>query len=130
MGRLRAERVENVKSMLPAFKHEGENGGDLLVLAWGSNAGKVREAVMKLHNEGCSVAYATVDLINPLPSGLTGRMAQYKRVLVCESNSGQLASLLRTATQHADICSVASMEAKPFEVAALKEALLDNLNLN
>ena len=128
MGRLRAERVENVKSMLPAFKHEGENGGDLLVLAWGSNAGKVREAVMKLHNEGCSVAYATVDLINPLPSGLTGRMAQYKRVLVCESNSGQLASLLRSTTSHEDIRSLASMEAQPFNVGDLVAKI--NLNLN
>ena len=128
MGRLRAERVENVKNMLPALNHEGENGGDLLVLAWGSNAGKVREAVMKLHSEGCSVAYATVDAINPLPSGLTGRMAQYKRVLVCESNSGQLASLLRATTHHEGICSLASMEAQPFNVGELVAKI--NLNLN
>ena len=128
MGQLREERVAKVAEMLPEFVHEGENGGDLLVLAWGSNAGKVREAVEQLHDKGYSVAYATIDSINPLPRGLKGRMAQYKRVLVCESNSGQLASLLRAATTHKDICSIASMEAQPFNVAELMEKI--NLNLN
>ena len=128
MGKLRAERVERVAEMMPCFEHEGTNGGDLLVLAWGSNAGKVQEAVMQLHAEGCSVAYGNVDLINPLPSGLSGRMAQYKRVLVCESNSGQLAALLRAATRHEGICSYASMEAQPFNVAELKSIINQNLN--
>jgi 2-oxoglutarate ferredoxin oxidoreductase subunit alpha len=128
MGKLRAERVEGVRNMVPSFSHEGENGGNLLVLAWGSNAGKVREAVMMLYNSGCSVAYATVDMINPLPLGLAGRMAQYKRVLVCESNSGQLASLLRAATDHKDIRSLASMEAQPFNVAKLVAEIHLNLN--
>ena len=100
----------------------------MLVLAWGSNAGKVREAVMKLHDEGRSVAYATVDAINPLPQGLCEKMMCYKRVLVCESNSGQLASLLRSTTSHKDICSLASMEAQPFNVAELVAQI--NLNLD
>lgn len=128
MGQLRAERVEKAADLLPVFKHEGANGGDLLVLAWGSNSGKVREAVAQLHANGCSIAYATIDSINPLPCGLKGRMAQFKRVLVCESNSGQLASLLRVATTHNDICSYASMEAQPFNVAELVAKI--NLNLN
>jgi 2-oxoglutarate ferredoxin oxidoreductase subunit alpha len=130
MGKLRAERVELVADMVEPIEHVGADEGDMLVLAWGSNVGKVSEAVAQLRDNGCAVAYATLDMINPLPRGLKEMMSHYKRVLVCESNSGQLASLLRAATQHADICSVASMEAKPFEVAALKEALLDNLNLN
>ena len=130
MGKLRAERVELVADMVEPIEHVGADEGDMLVLAWGSNVGKVSEAVSQLRDNGCAVAYATLDMINPLPRGLKEKMSHYKRVLVCESNSGQLASLLRAATQHADICSVASMEAKPFEVAALKEALLDNLNLN
>ena len=128
MGALRAERVERVAEMMPCFEHEGANGGKLLVLAWGSNAGKVQEAVMQLHAEGCSIAYGTVDLINPLPQGLSGRMAQYERVLVCESNSGQLASLLRATTRHEGICSYASMEAQPFNVAELKSIINQKLN--
>jgi 2-oxoglutarate ferredoxin oxidoreductase subunit alpha len=128
MGRLRAERVERAAEILPPMHYEGADGGDLLVLAWGSNAGKVREAVAQLHNEGCSIAYATVDAINPLPRGLSEKLAQYKRVLVCESNSGQFASLLRSATSHDDIRSLASMEAQPFNVAELVANI--NLNLN
>ena len=130
MGKLRAERVERVADMIAPIEHEGAQEGDLLVLAWGSNVGKVCEAVAQLQSEGNAVAYATLDMINPLPRGLKEKMSHYKRVLVCESNSGQLASLLRAATDHTNICSVASMEAKPFEVEALKGALLSNLNLN
>ena len=128
MGALRAERVERVAEILPQMLYEGVEEGEMLVLAWGSNAGKVREAVMKLHDEGRSVAYATVDAINPLPQGLCEKMMCYKRVLVCESNSGQLASLLRSTTSHKDICSLASMEAQPFNVAELVAQI--NLNLD
>ena len=128
MGKLRAERVERVAEILPQMLYEGVLCGDMLVLAWGSNAGKVREAVAQLHKEGCSVAYATVDAINPLPQGLCEKMMQYKRVLVCESNSGQLAALLRSMVKHEGIRSLASMEAQPFNVAELVAQI--NLNLD
>ena len=130
MGALRAERVERTAALVSELKIEGASEGDMLVLAWGSNAGKVCEAAAQLHSEGKAIAYATVDMINPLQAGLQEKMAHYHRVLVFESNSGQLASHLRSTTTHKDICSVASMEAKPFEVEALREAILTNLNLN
>lgn len=128
MGRLRAERVKRAAEMVLPLVSEGAVGGDMLVLAWGSNAGKVREAVMQLYNEKQEVAYATIDLINPLQSGLLDELAMYDHILVCESNSGQFASHLRSLTSHKDIRSVASMEAKPFEVEELKKLILANIN--
>ncbi len=127
MGALRAERVERVAEMVMPVISEGAQGGDMLVLAWGSNAGKVREAVAQLRNEKQEIAYATIDLIKPLQSGLVDRITMYDRILVCESNSGQLASYLRSTTNHPDIRSVASMEAKPFEVEALKEVIYSHI---
>ena len=128
MGKLRAERVERAVELVEPVAVEGASEGDMLVLGWGSNAGKVAEATANLRAEGKSVAYATVTLVNPLQKGLVEAMANYKRVLVCESNSGQLASLLRAATNHENICSYASMEAQPFNVAELVSTI--NLNLN
>ena len=130
MGALRAKRVERVADMVLPVISEGAIGGDMLVLAWGSNAGKVREAVMQLYNEKQEVAYATVDLINPLQRGLLDELAMYDCILVCESNSGQLASHLRSMTSHKDIRSLADMGARPFEVEALKAEILKNLNEN
>ena len=130
MGALRAKRVERVADMVLPVISEGAIGGDMLVLAWGSNAGKVREAVMQLYNEKQEVAYATIDLINPLQRGLLDELAMYDRILVCESNSGQLASHLRSMTSHKDIRSLADMGARPFEVEALKAEILKNLNEN
>ena len=130
MGALRAERVERVAEMVPSIEVEGALEGDLLVVSWGSNVGKVREAVAQLHAEGVEIAYATVDLINPLQNGLIEELDMYDHILVCESNSGQLASYLRSVVSHADIRSVADMGAQPFAVDALKTEILSNLNLN
>jgi 2-oxoglutarate ferredoxin oxidoreductase subunit alpha len=123
MGSLRAQRVERASELAPTLLHEGADECNLLVLAWGSNAGKVREAVTDLHNEGLPIAYATIDMINPLQPGLQQLMARYTRVLVCESNSGQLASHLRSITEHKFVISLASMEAKPFSIDELKAVI-------
>ena len=128
MGTLRAERVDRVVELAPKVSHEGLDDGNLLVLAWGSNAGKVREAVAHLRSEGASIAYATIDMINPLQPGLQQLMAKYDKVLVCESNSGQLASHLRSTTSHPNICSLASMEAKPFVIDELKAEICNIIN--
>lgn len=129
MGKLRAERVERVAEMVADVEVVGASEGDLLVLSWGSNVGKVSEAVAALHAEGAKVAHATVELVNPLQRGVAEAMARFKRVLVCESNSGQLASYLRSVTRHEDICAVADMGAQPFVVDALKAEISSNLNL-
>ena len=128
MGALRAERVARVAEMVPSIEIEGADEGDLLVLSWGSNVGKVSEAVAQLRNEGVKVAHAAVELINPLQRGVVEAMSHYKRVVVCESNSGQLASYLRSILRHGDICSVADMGAQPFTVDALKMEISANLN--
>lgn len=128
MGALRAERVARVAEMVPSVEVEGVAEGDLLVLSWGSNVGKVSEAVAQLCVEGAEIAHATVELINPLQQGVAEAMARYKRILVCESNSGQLASYLRSIVNHADIRSLADMGAQPFAVNTLKKEILANLN--
>lgn len=129
MGALRAERVARVAEMAPSVEVEGATDGDMLVLSWGSNVGKVTEAVTRLRNEGASIAHATVTLINPLQRGLADAIARHKRVLVCESNSGQLASYLRSIVNHADIRSLADMGAQPFAIEKLRENILANLNI-
>ena len=130
MGALRAERVAKVAEMVLPVISEGSIGGDMLVLAWGSNVGKVREAVMQLYSEKQEIAFATIDLINPLQNGLLEELAMYDHILVCESNSGQLASHLRSMTNHPDIRSVADMGARPFDVEALKEVIYSHINQN
>lgn len=128
MGLLRAERVSSVAEMISELHIEGDECGDMLVLSWGSNVGKVAEAVAQLKDDGAKVAYATIGLINPLQRGVVEALSRYKRVLVCESNSGQLALHLRSISNYKEVRSVADMGAQPFVVDALKEAILSNLN--
>lgn len=128
MGALRAERVARVAELVPSVEIEGVSEGNLLVLSWGSNVGKVSEAVARLRSEGANVAHAAVELINPLQAGVAEAMSHFKRVVVCETNSGQLASHLRSITDHKDIRSVADMGAQPFAVDALTKVISANLN--
>jgi 2-oxoglutarate ferredoxin oxidoreductase subunit alpha len=114
--------------MVQEVKVEGESEGDLLVLSWGSNVGKVAEAVARLRSEGAKVSHIAVELINPLQRGLLEAMALFERVVVCESNSGQLVSYLRSLAGDNDICSVADMGAQPFSVGALMSELKEMLN--
>ena len=127
MGALRAERVARVAELVPNVEIEGLGEGDLLVLSWGSNVGKVLEAVARLREEGAAVAHAAVELVNPLQRGVAEAMSHFKRVVVCETNSGQLASHLRSITDHEDIRSVVDMGAQPFAVDALAEIISANL---
>jgi 2-oxoglutarate/2-oxoacid ferredoxin oxidoreductase subunit alpha len=70
------------------------------VLAWGSTAGIVREAVEDMAAEGCPVAALVPAVINPLPSDrIVQFAARMEAILVPEVNrSGQFAAWVKAHT--------------------------------
>lgn len=95
MTRLRAEKVERVANDIPEQDVEGDAGGDVLVLAWGSTYGAAAGAVRRARSKGLSVGHAHVRHLSPLPRNLEDVLRRFRRVLVPEINTGQLASVLR-----------------------------------
>lgn len=94
MTRLRAEKVERIP--VPDISIEwGEKSGTLLILGWGSTFGSIREAVINLVEEGCSVSQAHLRYLYPLPSNLGDLLSRFTHVLIPELNSGQLYGYLR-----------------------------------
>ena len=95
MTRLRAEKVARVASTLPPQEIEGDPDGDLLVVAWGSTYGAVAAAVQTARRSGLRVGHVHLRYLNPLPSDLGTILGRYRKLLVPEINSGQLADVLR-----------------------------------
>ncbi len=69
--------------------------GDVLVVGWGSTYGAIREAVERLRAEGHAISHAHIRYLNPFPKNLGQILKGFKKILVPEINTGQLAFLLR-----------------------------------
>src|SRR6202166_1274587 len=96
MVRTRARKIAGIAREIPPTVIFGDaNGGDLVVLGWGSTYGSLREAVKQMRAKGKSVSHIHVRYINPLPTDLGGQLRKFKKVLVPEMNMGQLIKLIR-----------------------------------
>jgi 2-oxoglutarate ferredoxin oxidoreductase subunit alpha len=95
MTRLRAERVARV--VVPDVEVDDPDGdAKLLVLGWGSSYGAVEGAARRLRRErGLKLATAHLRHLNPLPGNIEQVLRSYERVLVPETNMGQLSKVLR-----------------------------------
>lgn len=61
-------------------------GGELLVVGWGSTEGAIREAVERVRAEGGSVSHVQLRFLSPLEPGLTEIFARFERVVTVELN--------------------------------------------
>ncbi len=129
MVQLRAEKIARVANRLPDQKVIGTGHARMLVVGWGGTYGALFTAVSELQRNGADVDFAHFTYINPLPKNTASLLKRYDKVLVCELNMGQFASLLRSRTAHPNIMSFTKVQGQPFLVAELKEAIMQHLNL-
>ncbi len=115
MTLLRAQKVAGIARDIPPLETFGADGGDLLILGWGSTYGAIRSAVERLLAEGRSVGHAHLRYLNPFPANTGEVLARYRTVLIPEINLGQLAMLLR-ATYLVDAVSYNRVRGKPFRI--------------
>jgi 2-oxoglutarate ferredoxin oxidoreductase subunit alpha len=95
MVRTRAEKVEGIAQDIPEIVPEGDQSGDLLIVAWGSTAGPITAAMKPMREKGHRIGHVHLRYLNPLPRNLGDILKRYKKVLVPEMNMGQLVMLLR-----------------------------------
>ena len=96
MTKIRAEKVERVKNVIPKLETEFANSGDLLVIGWGGTYGSLHSAVKQLNDNGYkNIGYAHFNYINPLPKNTEEILAKFKKIIVCELNDGQFAKILK-----------------------------------
>ena len=127
MVRTRAEKVEGIAQDIPEIVPEGDQSGDLLIVAWGSTAGPITAAMKPSREKGHRIGHVHLRYLNPLPRNLGDVLKRYKKVLVPEMNMGQLSMILR-AKFLVDAESYGKIQGKPFkqsEIEAKIEELLD-----
>jgi 2-oxoglutarate ferredoxin oxidoreductase subunit alpha len=105
-----------------------EDQAQVGVLAWGSTAGVVREAVEELAGEGYPVTALVPAVINPLPADRILEFAKdLKAVIVPEVNrTGQFAAWVKAHTE-LPLISLNKYGGLPFTPAEIRDKVLEHL---
>ena len=113
---LRAEKVHRLQEMIPPIEIFGKKSGDLLVITWGSPYGAARSAVSRAQTARLDVSHIHLRHLNPMPRDLEDIMKRFKRILLPELNTGQLAFLLRGRFGMGNIESFSKVTGRPFSI--------------
>jgi 2-oxoglutarate ferredoxin oxidoreductase subunit alpha len=124
MTELRDAKVAGIE--VPDVVVDHEDGAEVLVLGWGSSAGALRAGVRRVRDGGRKVARAHLHHLNPLPANLGEVLRAYRKVLLPEMNSGQLARVLR-AEYLVDVTSYTRVEGRPLLAGEIEQAILELL---
>ena len=104
-----ADRIPELKVIKANSQKPAANG--TLLVGWGSTEGHLRAASNEL---GCDLAQ--FNYICPLPKNTREVLSQYKRIIVCELNTGQFASYLRAQVPGIEIEQYNEIQGQPFAV--------------
>jgi 2-oxoglutarate ferredoxin oxidoreductase subunit alpha len=119
----RAEKVARMANFIPEQEVIGADRADVLVVGWGGTFGHLYTAVQQMQSEGKSVALAHFDYINPLPKNTAEVFARYKKILVCELNSGQFVDYLRAKLPDFKYLQYNKVQGQPFIVKEIVDAV-------
>jgi 2-oxoglutarate/2-oxoacid ferredoxin oxidoreductase subunit alpha len=122
MVRLRAAKVESVANDIPPAVPEGDQSGDLLIIAWGSTHGPITAALNAQREKGRSIGHVHLRHLNPLPRNLGDVIKRFKKVLVPEMNMGQLLMILR-AKYLVDAQGYNKIQGKPFKTSEIENKI-------
>jgi len=119
----RAAKVQRLANYIPEQEVIGEESGEVLVVGWGGTFGHLYTAVKELHEQGKSVSLAHFDYIFPLPKNTEKVFSNFKKIIVCELNSGQFANYLRTQHQQFNYHQFNKVQGQPFIVKEIVDAV-------
>ncbi|MBO4250804.1 MAG: 2-oxoacid:acceptor oxidoreductase subunit alpha [Paludibacteraceae bacterium] len=122
----RKHKIEQIADQIPGLKViqskvESQKSKDLLLVGWGSTEGHLRAAAKEL---GCDLAQ--FNYIAPLPKNTREVLSQYKRVVVCELNTGQFANYLRACCPGVNIEQYNEIQGQPFAVERIAQYVQQN----
>lgn len=118
----RAAKIDNVVACIPDVVVEGAQDADLLVVGWGSTKGHLMGAIQRMNSKRHKVALAHFNYINPLPKNTAETLRKYKKVVVCELNTGHFAAFLRSKIEGIHLEQYNKVAGQPFNVTELETA--------
>ena len=140
---MRSRKLAVLQEMLqPPVVTGDADGGDLLLVGWGSTRGAIEEAVEQARGEGLSVSSTHLSFLSPLQPGLKQIFSKFKKVMTVEINysddptapyiteenrrRGQLSFLLRASTL-VDVDCWTRVLGEPLRPATLVDVIRANV---
>ncbi|MDP6763901.1 MAG: 2-oxoacid:acceptor oxidoreductase subunit alpha [Planctomycetota bacterium] len=123
----RQEKVMGIRASIPTPTVRGPQGGDLLILGWGSTYGTIIDAADRCARAGTQVSTLHMRHLWPLPDGLDELFGRFKAILIPEINLGQLARILRGEYPHHNFISFPKVQGRPFLSTEIVEKVSDIL---
>ena len=117
----REQKVQKVIDMVSDLEIYGDNDGDILVVGWGGTLNHLVSAIRKLRKKGRDISLAHFNYIKPLPKNTADVFKKFKKILVCELNTGQFASYLRDKVPGFTYRQSNKIKGLPFTVSEIKE---------
>ena len=119
----RLNRILGIAKDIPAQAvDQGQAGGKVAVVGWGSTYGPISRAVSNKRGQGHDVSHIHIRHIRPMPPNLGDLLKSYDTVLVPEMNTGQLVTVLR-AEFLVDAKPLNKVNGKPFRIVEIENAL-------
>lgn len=115
----RQAKVDQVADRIPEAEVWGKVDSETLLIGFGSTEGHLKAAAQEL-----DCALLQLNYIYPLQRNVGDIIRSYKKVIVCELNSGQLAAYLRSQVPGVTLLQYNQMTAQPFQV----EQIVDYVN--
>ena len=140
---MRSRKIAVLQStLLPPTVNGDADGGDLLIVGWGSTKGAIEEAVARARAEGLSVSSLHLTFLSPLEPGLKEIFSRFKKVMTVEINysdkkgapfitdenrrMGQLAMMLRASTL-VDVDCWTRVLGEPLRPGKIVQAIRQNM---
>ncbi len=120
---IREKKVQKVADVIPLLQTTGDSGGDILVAGWGGTYGHLVSAVHELRQKGKDISLAHFNYINPLPSNTKEIFEKFNKIIVCELNTGQFLSYLRSRLPGFNYYRLNKVNGLPFTVDEITEGI-------
>lgn len=120
MTKIRSEKVARIANTIPEQKIIGAQDGELLVVGWGGTFGSLMTAVSDMYADGQSIGLCHINYVNPLPKNLEKVLDSFKKIVVCELNSGQMHKYLMSLFPRDNMTKYNKIQGLPFTVSELK----------
>lgn len=92
----RSAKVNAVSDLFPNLKVEGKREKkDIAIIGWGSTYGSIKHARKELAHIGIEIDQIHFEILFPFSKDTEFILRQYKKIIVCELNNGQLLKLIR-----------------------------------
>lgn len=122
MVRARQAKIAQIADSIPALQLiNAQQNKDVLLVGWGSTEGHLHAAANEL---GC--ALAQFNYICPLPRNTREVLSQYKRIIVCELNTGQFATYLRAQFPDITFEQYNEIQGQPFAIERIVNFVMNN----